>query len=58
MVMFSFSPFYRKYPFWANLVQKNQNFQFKPKFGTKNNSNLQNSVVVFTFSLLDRKHPF
>ena len=39
----------RKHPFWANLVQKNQNSQFKLKFGTQTNSNTQNLIVVFTF---------
>ena len=29
----------------------NQNFQFKLKFVTKDNSNMQNSMIVFTFSL-------
>ena len=32
----------RKHPFWANLVQKNQNSQLKLKFGTFTNSNMQN----------------
>ena len=38
--------------------KKNQNYQFKIKFGPKTNSNMQNSMVVFAFSVLDRKHPF
>ena len=44
-----FSVFDRKFPFWANLVKKIQNCQFKLKFDTQPNSNMQNSVVVFTF---------
>ena len=28
------------------------------KFGGKNNSNMQNSMVVFTFSLLNVEKPF
>ena len=32
MVVFTFSVFGLKYFFWANLVQKNQNCQFKFKF--------------------------
>ena len=41
-----------KCPFWVKLAQKIQNFQFKLKFGTKTISNMQNSVVMFTFSVL------
>ena len=37
--------------------KKNQNCQFKLKFGTYNNSNMQNPVA-FLFSVLDGKHPF
>ena len=37
---------------------KNQNCQFKVKFGTLTNLNMQNSMVVFTFSALDWKHTF
>ena len=29
-----------KYPIWANLVGKNQNFQFKLEFGSETNSNM------------------
>ena len=31
---------------------------FKLKLITKNNLNIKNSLVVFTFSVLDRKHSF
>ena len=47
----SFFVFDRKCPFWANLVQ-NKNCQFKLKFGTYTNSNMQNSVMMFTFLFL------
>ena len=40
LLMFTFSDFNRKYPFWVNLVQKNQNYQFILKFGTCTNSNM------------------
>ena len=40
----------------SNLGPKNQTSQFKVKFGTYSNLNMQNSVVVFTFPVLDRKH--
>ena len=46
--------FYIKNIFLGKLGAKNQNHQFKLKFDTYTNSNMQNSVVVFTFSALDR----
>ena len=45
-------------PFLGKFGPKDQNRQFKLKFGNKTISNVQNSMVVFTFSVLDRKHPF
>ena len=48
-----FSVFDRKFPFWENLVKENHNCQFKLKFGTYSNSNMQNSMVIFTFSVFD-----
>ena len=56
MVMLNFALFD-----WTNLDKfhpKNQNFQFRVKFGTKNNSNMYNSMVVFTFSVFDQNFPF
>ena len=44
--------------FLGKFGPKNENCQFKLKFGTKTNSNMQNSMVVFTFSVLYWKHPF
>ena len=97
VVMFTFSVFDWRYPFWANLVQKtkivsfrwnltprliricnsvylvcfrleilsldklgpkNQNCQFKLKFGSDINSNMQNSMVIFTFFVFDWRYPF
>ena len=100
MVMFTFFVFNRKYPFWANFVQKikivslrwnliprliricriqwwcsrfmfsagntflgnfgpkNQNCQFKVKLDTYTNWNMQNSMVMFTFFVFDRKYYF
>ena len=55
--MFTFSVLEQKYPFWANLVEK-QNGHFTLKFGTYTKCNMQNSMVVLTFSVLDRKYPF
>ena len=43
---------------FGKLGPKNQNCQFKLKFGTFTNSNMQNSIVLSTFSVLDGKHPF
>ena len=37
---------------------KNQNFQFELKFCTYNNLNMQNSMMVFTFSVLNQKNLF
>ena len=47
-----------KYPFWANMVQKNQNHLCKMKFGTEYNLSMMNMIVMFTFSVLDWKHLF
>ena len=54
MVLFTFSVL----DFLGKFSLKNQNYQFKLKFGTQNNSNRQNSMVLFTFSVLDAKQPF
>ena len=48
MVLFTFSVFDRKH-FLDKFDPKNQNCQFKLKFGTQTNSNMQNSMVVFIF---------
>ena len=45
-------------PFLGKFGPKIQNYQFKLKFGTKTNSNMQNSMAMFTFSTFDRKFPF
>ena len=52
---FSF-PVDQKYAFWKKISPKNQNCQFKGKFGTKTSANMQKSVV--TFSVLQRKCTF
>ena len=38
--------------------KKSPNFQFKLKFGTLNDSNMQNSMVVLTFFCLILETPF
>ena len=40
------------------LGPKNQNYQFKLKFGTSTDLNIQNSMALFTLSVLDQKHAF
>ena len=40
------------------LGPKNQNCQFKLKFGSDINSNMQNSMVIFTFFVFDWRYPF
>ena len=49
-----------KYPFYANLVQniKLVSFSLNSVPRLTKNFNMQNSVMVFTFSVLDRKHHF
>ena len=58
MAPFMFSVFIPETPILYNFCQKNQNCQFKLKSGIQTNSNIQNSIVVFTFSDLYRKHLF
>ena len=45
-------------PFLGKFGPNNQNCQFKLKFGTKTNSNKQNLMVLFTFSIFNKKYPF
>ena len=45
-------------PFLDKFGPKNQSCQFKLKFCTKTKSNMQNSMVVFSFSVLDGKQLF
>ena len=52
MVGYIFCVFDWKYHFWADLVQKIN----KLKFVTGTNSNVQNSLVMFTFSVFDQKY--
>ena len=37
---------------------KIQNCQFKVKFGIVNSSDMQDSMVIFNFSVFQRKYPF
>ena len=42
-------------PFLRKLASKNQNCYFKLKFGIWHNLNMQNSIVLFTFSVFDEQ---
>ena len=53
--LFCFRP---EKPFLDKSGQKNQTCQFKWKFGTKTNLNMQNPMMVFTFSVFGRKYFF
>ena len=50
---FSFS---LEIPFLGKVGPNNWNCHFKLKFGTYNNSNIQNSVMLFTFFVFDWKY--
>ena len=54
--MYSLSDFNHKYPFWVNLVQKLKIVSLSLKLVP--NLNMQNSMVMFTFSVLERKYHF
>ena len=59
ILMFNFSVLDWKYSLYTNSVRKKQIFQFKLKFGTKTNLNIQNSMLILVFSsILDRKFFF
>ena len=45
-------------PFLGKFGPKTQNYQFKLKFCTQTNSNMQNSMMMFTFSVFDWKYLF
>ena len=43
-------------PFLCEIGPKIQNYQFKRNFGIKTNLNMRNSMMMFTFSVFDRKY--
>ena len=45
-------------PFLGKFDPKYQNFQYKLKFGTWTNSNMQNALVMFTFPVFIWNYPF
>ena len=57
MVMLTFS-FKLQTPLLSKFGQKNQNYQFKLKFGKQTSPRMQNLMVVFAFSVFNRKYPF
>ena len=44
--------------FWRKFGPKNEDYKLQLKFDTQNNSNMQNSMTMFSLSALDRKYPF
>ena len=58
MVIPTFSGFDLEIPFLGKFGPKSQNYQFQLKFGTYTNSNMQNSIVMFTFPAFDQKYCF
>ena len=53
---FHFFSFLSRNTLFGQIWSKKWNCQFKLKFGTLSNSNIQNSKIMFTFSVLDRKY--
>ena len=58
MVVFIFFCFKRETLFLGKFSLKFQYCQFKQKFGPYTISNMQNSMAVFTFAVLEGKHHF
>ena len=55
---YSLFGFWVEIPFLGKFGPKSQNSHFKLKFGTYTSSNIQNSMVMFTLFVFDRKYPF
>ena len=53
-----FSCFSSKIPFSDKFSPESQNYQFKLKFSTYNNSNMKTSIPLFTFFVIDQKLSF
>ena len=58
IVILTFSFFLPEIFFLGKSGPKNHNCQFKLKFSAKTNSSIQNSMVMFTFFVFDRKYVF
>ena len=50
--------FWLEIPFLGKFSPKSQNYQLKLKFGTYTNSNMQNSIMLFSFFVFEWKYPF
>ena len=59
MVMFTFCFFYffTRNTLFGQFWFKKSNYQFNLKFGSWNNRNMQNWVVVFSFSVFNGRYP-
>ena len=55
MALLIFFAFDQKYYFLEKFGPKSKNCQFKLKFGSYFNLNMQNSMVLFIFSVFDGK---
>ena len=58
IVMFTFSFFDWKFPFWVNFFPKNGSCNFKLNVRTESDRNMQIVIGMRTFSALDQKDPF
>ena len=56
--MFTCSVFNKEYTFLVKFGPENLNCQFKLKFCISINSNMWNSMMMFTFPILEWKYPF
>ena len=54
----SFFLFWAEISFLGKFGPKRQNYQFKLRFGACTNSNMLNSIVMFTFFVFNWKYPF
>ena len=45
--------FYTRKALFGQIWSKNQNYQFKLKFGTKTTLNMRNSMMIFLFLTID-----
>ena len=54
----SFFRFRSEMPFLGKFGQPSKNYHLKLKFSTYNKSNMQKSIVMFTFPFFDEKCPF
>ena len=57
-INFSYPNVRQEIPLLGNFSPKNQNCQFKLEFSIYTNSNVQNLMVVLTFSVFDQEYTF